>query len=83
MPHTNTVWQNVKFLNVKPVGASHNFNKLTVRTNSFWHFIPCNISVKEGINIMEKRNNNVHENKYTRTRKYKINISGVRGVFPA
>jgi len=22
--HTNTVWQNVKFLNVKPVGASHN-----------------------------------------------------------
>jgi hypothetical protein len=22
--HTNTVWQNVKFLNVKPVGASCN-----------------------------------------------------------
>jgi len=22
--HTNTVWLNVKFLNVKPVGVSHN-----------------------------------------------------------
>ena len=22
--HINTLWQNVKFLNVKPVGASHN-----------------------------------------------------------
>jgi len=22
--HTNTVWNNVKFLNIKPVGASHN-----------------------------------------------------------
>jgi hypothetical protein len=22
--HTSTLWQNVKFLNVKPVGASHN-----------------------------------------------------------
>jgi len=27
--HKNTVWQNVKFLNVKPVGASYNQWALT------------------------------------------------------
>jgi hypothetical protein len=27
--HTNTVWQNGKFFNVKPVGASHNKYALT------------------------------------------------------
>jgi len=27
--HTNTVWQNVKFLHVKPVGSSHNQYALT------------------------------------------------------
>jgi hypothetical protein len=32
------------------------------------------------MNIMEKRNNKVHENKYTRSRKNKLNINGVRAV---
>ena len=38
----------------------------------------CNISVKEVINIMEKRNNQVNENKYTKTRNSKLNIRGVQ-----